>query len=80
MDRGAWWATVHGVAKSQTRLSMYTHMCKTAGSEPGTWEPYNKHYPFLLIFQSELTGKVWRRNQWEGEGVAFGDVGGQAGA
>ena len=22
MDGGAWWATVHGVAKSQTRLSM----------------------------------------------------------
>ena len=21
MDRGAWWATVHGMAKSQTRLS-----------------------------------------------------------
>ena len=21
MERGAWWATVHGVAKSQTRLS-----------------------------------------------------------
>ena len=21
MDRGAWWATVHGIAKSQTRLS-----------------------------------------------------------
>ena len=21
MDRGAWWATAHGVAKSQTRLS-----------------------------------------------------------
>ena len=21
MDRGAWWATVHGVVKSQTRLS-----------------------------------------------------------
>ena len=21
MDRGAWWASVHGVAKSQTRLS-----------------------------------------------------------
>ena len=21
MDRGAWWATVHGVAESQTRLS-----------------------------------------------------------
>ena len=25
MDRGAWWATVHGVAKSQTRLRDLTH-------------------------------------------------------
>ena len=24
MDRGAWWASVHGVAKSQTRLSDFT--------------------------------------------------------
>ena len=24
MDRGAWWATVHGVAKSRTRLSNFT--------------------------------------------------------
>ena len=24
MDRGAWWATVHGVTKSQTQLSDYT--------------------------------------------------------
>ena len=24
MDRGAWWATVHEVAKSQTRLSKHT--------------------------------------------------------
>ena len=23
MDRGAWWATVHGVTKSQTGLSHY---------------------------------------------------------
>ena len=23
MDRGAWWATVHGVTKSQTRLSTH---------------------------------------------------------
>ena len=26
MDRGAWWATVHGVAKSQTRLSDFTSL------------------------------------------------------
>ena len=25
MDRGAWWATVHGVAKSRTQLSDFTH-------------------------------------------------------
>ena len=25
MDRGAWWATVHGVTKSQTRLITHTH-------------------------------------------------------
>ena len=24
MDRGAWWVTVHGVAKSQTGLSNFT--------------------------------------------------------
>ena len=24
MDGGAWWATVHGVAKSRTRLSDFT--------------------------------------------------------
>ena len=25
MDGGAWWATVHGVAKSRTRLSNFTN-------------------------------------------------------
>ena len=24
MDRGAWWATVHGVAKTRTQLSDFT--------------------------------------------------------
>ena len=26
MDGGAWWATVHGVAKSRTRLSDFTYL------------------------------------------------------
>ena len=26
MDGGAWWATVHGIAKSQTRLSNFTSL------------------------------------------------------
>ena len=29
MDRGAWWATVHGVSKSQTRLRGLTQATKT---------------------------------------------------
>ena len=35
MDGGAWWATVHGVAKSQTRLSMHA---ATAREVPGLQE------------------------------------------
>ena len=30
MDGGAWWATVHGVAKSRTRLSNFTHFTQQA--------------------------------------------------
>ena len=53
MDRGAWWAAVHGVARSQTRLSdftftfhfhtlekeMATHSSILAWRIPGTEEP-----------------------------------------
>ena len=53
MDKGAWWAAVHGVAKSQTRLSdftftfhfhaleneMATHSSVLAWRIPGTAEP-----------------------------------------
>ena len=53
MDGGAWWAAVHGVAKSQTRLSdftftfhfralekeMATHSSDLAWRIPGTGEP-----------------------------------------
>ena len=53
MGRGAWWAAVHGVVKSQTRLSdfpftfhfhalgkeMVTHSSVLAWRIPGTGEP-----------------------------------------
>ena len=53
MDRGAWWAAVHGVAKSQTQLSdfaftfhfhalekeMATHSSVLAWRIPGMGEP-----------------------------------------
>ena len=51
MDGGAWWAAVHGVTKSQTRLrdftfhfhalekEMETHSSVLASKIPGTGEP-----------------------------------------
>ena len=48
MDRGAWWAIVHGVAKNQTQLhvhfhalekEMATHSSVLAWRIPGTGEP-----------------------------------------
>ena len=34
MDRGAWWATVHGVTKSQTRLiTERAHVCSNEDPE-----------------------------------------------
>ena len=53
MDRGAWWAAVHGVAKSRAQLSdftfifqfpalekeMATHSSVLAWRTPGTAEP-----------------------------------------
>ena len=52
MDGGAWWAAVHGVSKSQTRLSDFTftfhfhalekemaHSSVIAWRIPGTGEP-----------------------------------------
>ena len=53
MDEGAWWAAVHGIAESQTRLSdftftfhfhaleeeMATHSSVLAWRIPGTGEP-----------------------------------------
>ena len=35
-DKGAWWATVHGVAKSQTRLSTHRIDAEGAGGAPST--------------------------------------------
>ena len=36
MDRGAWQATVHGAAKSWTRLSDFTHSTGKLGNHPHT--------------------------------------------
>ena len=45
MDRGAWWAIVHGVAKSWTWLSTSTHICGTTAYGPS--QPTNRLDPDL---------------------------------
>ena len=68
MDGGPWWATVHGVAKSQTRLSdftffhfhalekeMATHSSVLAWRIPGTGEPGG-----LPSMGSHRIGHDWR--------------------
>ena len=37
MDRGAWWATVHGVAKSRTRLSNFISLLLHGQSGKEQW-------------------------------------------
>ena len=55
MDRGAWWATVHGAAKSQTRLkgrSMHRHVT----SEDQETSPIPTHLPPLHEPRGEAGG------------------------
>ena len=68
MDRGAWWAAVHGVARSRARLSdftftfhfhalekeMATHSSVLAWRIPGTGEPGG-----LLSLGSHRVGHDW---------------------
>ena len=43
MDGGAWWATVHGVSKSRTRLSDFTHFTQAT-----RMQRYTASWPYLL--------------------------------
>ena len=56
MDRGAWKTAVHGVAKSQTRLSTRTH---TRGLYSMTVMPLEWHYWLHSSFLYEVGVTVW---------------------
>ena len=54
MDRGAWWAIVHGVAKSWTRLSNFTHWLKPV--------LFRRHFhcsPVRLCLSGQLEKSHW---------------------
>ena len=69
MDTGAWWATVHGVAKSWTQLSdftitfhfhalekeMATHSSILAWKIPGMQEPCGLVYGVYEFTESDMT-------------------------
>ena len=51
MDGGAWWATVHGVAKSWTRLSDFTSLSL---SWPSETYPLLRHCFDKFYFETAL--------------------------
>ena len=61
MDGGAWWATVHGVAKSWTRLSDFTFIysppCQAQDRSKGKYA-FNDHLKIMLT-TNEWIKKMW---------------------
>ena len=68
MDRGAWWATVHRVEKSRTRLSNWAHTHVTPKSEHRIWsQKLNSVSPQLSLC---LTHRHCLLNEWIKEATA----------
>ena len=53
MDRGAWWATVHGVAKSQIELSPWFTILLGTGPDLALWGHLSP--PLLSFFAFNLS-------------------------
>ena len=71
MDRGAWWAVVHGVSKSQTQLSDNNNKAKESGAYPvwgcrgiSTW-PFCALRPSGMVEQGEGQGVAQKRQEQE---------------
>ena len=61
MDGGAWWAAVHGIAKSQTRLSNFTF---TFTHWRRKWQPTPVFLPGESQGQGSLVGFcLWGRTE-----------------
>ena len=72
MDRGPWWALVHGVTKRWTRLSdFHFHIDITSA-----WNL--KHNTEELIYNTETGSQTWRTALWlpSGRGLEREGLGG----
>ena len=62
MDGGAWWAAVHGFAKSQTRLSDFTFTSHFYALEK--WQPTPVFLPGESQGRGSLVGcRLWGRTE-----------------
>ena len=71
MDRGAWWATVHGVAKSWTQLSararMHTHThTQLLGVDEETQSIVN-----TLLYPNVMNRIVWKESSFPLRSLVF---------
>ena len=58
MDRGPWWAIVHGVTKSWTRLSDFTFTFTFTFKE--TKELYTENYKTLMKeIKNDINGEIF---------------------
>ena len=71
MDRGAWWATVHGVAKSQTRLKQHSTEYILIPLFAQRWAQnvfpfWNHHWlsPHTIPWPSVSSGMLWTSFSW----------------
>ena len=63
MDRGAWWAAVHGVAKSRTRLSDFTSLLAFMHWRR-KWQPTPVFLPGESQGRRSLVGyRLWGRTE-----------------
>ena len=74
VDRGAWWATFHRVAKSRTwlrRFNMHAHLRQKVGgacSHTGPYPDYVQPVDFSSVsFRSRLTHTQRERPVWIGQ-------------
>ena len=65
MDRGAWWATIHRVAKSRTRSQRLSTHPRTSNNI----SPLQGNTTLLLLIQRFR--KFFPRSSWECQGIHF---------